>query len=359
MNCLLCADLHLKETEKDYCFSVLSEIIFLCEKEKCEVLLFAGDVFDSRPDAEALRGAFRDSLDRLSAGVRVFFLPGNHEELRSAGMPALDSLDFGRARLLSRKPFSLEVLDNSVELLALPFQKDYSGYRQWGAPPKSKALRILLSHGTVPGIAYTGPDREDDSGVLVPDIFAPVGADIAALGHLHGYSLSASGETCVAYPGSARVWREGEAEPRRVLVFSTEEAPPRPRPLTLVSAGEYRVVPVYAAPDGTLRGPDEKEMAGWKAADWICLSLSGVVEDEVSVMAALKEMKAGLEKKFRRVTSTENLSVLQGISAHPLARQFLEKWEKDAERYKDSGGAYILARLKGLKVIKEILEGRK
>jgi DNA repair exonuclease SbcCD nuclease subunit len=361
MNCLHCADLHLKETEKDYCLSVLNEIIFLCEREKCGALFFAGDVFDSRPDAQALRGAFRACLDRLSADVRVFFLPGNHEDLRASGMPALESLDFGKARLLSEKPFSLEVLDGRAELLALPFQKDYSDYRSWHVPPKKKALRILLSHGTVPGIIYTGPEEEDGGGgVLDRDIFAHFGTDLAALGHLHGYSLTRDGETCIAYPGSARVWREGETGPRRVLVFSTEETPLRPRPLTLAAAGEYRLVPLYADPAGNLRGLDEKEMAGWKAADWLRLEVSGVVEDEVPVMSALRETQAELEKKFRRVTqSAENLSVLQGISAHPLARRFLEKWEKEAARREDSGGAYLLARLKGLNVIREILEGRK
>jgi hypothetical protein len=117
---------------------------------------------------------------------------------------------------------------------------------------------------------------------------------------------------------------------------------------------------VYAAPDGKLRGPDEKDIAGWKAADWIKLEVSGVVEDEPAVSSALEKLKAALEKKFRKVTaSSEKLSVLQGISTHPLASRFLEKWEKEAEHYKDSGDAYVLARLKGLQVIKEILEKRK
>jgi DNA repair exonuclease SbcCD nuclease subunit len=272
----------------------------------------------------------------------------------------LESLDFGKARLVSQKPFSLEMLDGFAEILALPFQKDYSNYRSWKVPPKKQALRILFSHGTVPGIAYTGPDEEDERGALDADIFTHFGADFAALGHLHGSSLSLRGETLIVYPGSARVSREGESGPRQVFIFSTEEKPPRPQPVTLVSAGEYRIVPIYASPEGKLCRLDEKQSSGWKAADWIRLEVSGVVEDEVPVLTALKEMRAELEKRFRRVTaSSEKLSVLQGISSHPLARRFLEKWEKEAENYRDAGEAYSLARLKGLQVIKKILEGRK
>jgi DNA repair exonuclease SbcCD nuclease subunit len=379
---MLCADLHLKETEKDYSLSVLREIVAACGKENCGALLFAGDVFDSRPDAQAMRSSFRAALDKLPPGADVYFLPGNHEELRAGSLPGLESFDFGRARLLSRRPFSLETLDEYAELLALPFQRDYSDYRGWDVPPKKKPLRIVLAHGTVPGISYSGPDEEEAGGVLDADLFARFGADLAALGHLHGFYQSRQGEILTAYPGSARIWREGEAGPRRVLLFSTEERPPRLRPLTLASAGEYRFVPLYAAPDGSLRKDGSEgggwtavsgEAAGWRAADWIRLDVSGVVEDETAVTAALVAAQAELEKKYRRVSvSKEKLFVLEGISSHPLARRFLEKWEEVADRYtqarrKDlfaasadcSPEVYNLARLEGLRIIKEIMEGRK
>jgi DNA repair exonuclease SbcCD nuclease subunit len=356
MKFLLCSDLHLSTSEKDYALSVLREVIALCGEENCGALLFAGDVFDSWADTEALRDDFRVSLEALPRGCAVYYLPGNHEELRAPGGSALESFDFGRANLLSQKPFVLiPQFSAEAELLAVPFQKEYSGYREWGVPPKEKRLRILLAHGTVPGIAYTGPREEDADSVLDEELFAYFDAGLAAMGHLHGYAENRKGQTLVAYPGSARVWREGELGPRRVLLGSTETVPPRLEAKTLKSAGEYRVVTVYASPGGELQ---YEEPEGLSPSDFLVLVVSGVVEDESSVTEELEKLKTGLEKKCRKLTIRKNLSVLAGVTDHPLARNFLHGWEKAAARYADKE-AYGLARIKGLVILKEILEGRK
>jgi DNA repair exonuclease SbcCD nuclease subunit len=358
--------LHISTAEKDYSLAVLDEIIGICRRESCGALLLAGDIFDSWADVEALRGAFREAAEKLPPGCGVFFLPGNHEELRAGpgGPEALSRFDFGRARLLSQKPFSLETLDDRTELLAVPFQRDYSSYRSWKVPPKGKALRILLAHGTVPGLAYTGPDEEDPAGVLDADLFACLRADLVALGHLHGGFQTRLGDTLVAYPGSARVWREGEGGKRRVLLGETGSSPITLREIPLERAGEYRVVPVCAAPDGSLRLPPEAQdrgPAGFAPADWLSLEVSGLVEDERTLREALDRLRSGLEEKHRRVTvNTEKLSVLAGLSSHPLALQFIKKWEEEAARFGDEDPElYNLARIRGLGVIKEILESRK
>jgi hypothetical protein len=358
---ILAADLHIATAERDYSLAVLEEIVDLCGRERCGALLLAGDVFDSRPDVEALRGAFRGAIERLPRDCAVFFLPGNHEELRAGpgGAEALDRFDFGRARLLTEKPFSLEIPDSHTELLAIPFQRDYSAYRAWKAPPKRKPFRIVLAHGTVPGLSYTGPDEEEPGGVLDPDLFAWLKADLAALGHLHGGFSVRRGETLIAYPGSARVWREGEGGRRRVLLGVTEDTSPALREIPLERAGEYRAVSVYAAPDGSLRVPGE--FAGFSRADWLSLNVSGFVEDEGVPARALERLQADLQEKYRKVTvRSEGISVLGGVSTHPLALRFIKKWEEAADSLgAEDPEAYNLARLRGLGLIKEILESRK
>jgi DNA repair exonuclease SbcCD nuclease subunit len=357
MNFILCADLHLKETEKEYSFSVLDEIIGLCEKKKCEVLLLAGDIFDSRDAVKKLRADFRTALDRLPSSCAVYLLPGNHEELGANDKEKLEDFDFGRAMLLAEKPWSLHSLSAEAELLAVPFQRDYSGYHDWEVPPKEKALRILLAHGTVLGMAYTGPGEETDS-ILDGDLFSYHKANFAAMGHLHAQALVRRGDILVAYPGSARVWRDGEKGKRCVLFGSTETLPLNLEPLNLASAGEYRVIPVHATPEGELRADLPEDIS---PVDWLHLELEGFVEEEPSVLEALEKLKNELGKKYRRVSScTKNLSVLAGVSTHPLAISFLRAWEEAASGYeKEAPGVYELARLKGLAALKEILEKRK
>ena len=362
MKFILCADLHLKETEKEYCFSVLNEITGHCVEMKCEALLMAGDVFDSRDAVDKLRAGFRAALERLPSSCRVYFLPGNHEELRADGSASLANFNFGsRVELLDEKPYSLNTLDEKTELLAIPFQRDCSEYRSWEIPPKKKALRILLAHGTVPGIIYTGPGEDTNGiieGIIDEDLFTHFNVDIAALGHLHENILFRRGAVLAAYPGSARVWREGEAGKRKVLFCNTESMPLRLEPVVLASAGEYRVIPVFASPEGELRLTLPPEIS---RADWLDLDVEGVVEDETLVIAALEKLKAEFAKNCRKLNySTENLSVLAGVSTHPLALSFLRSWEDAAPRYaEEESGVYELARLQGLLSIKAILEKRR
>ena len=359
MNFILSADLHLTESEKEkeYSFSVLDEIISLCLKEKCGALLFAGDVFDSRDDVKSLRSDFRDALERLPSSCTAYFLPGNHEELRAKENEKLESFEFGRARLLPQKPWSLHELSGDAELLAVPFQGDYSEYRDWKVPPKKKPLRITLAHGTVPGMAYTGPGEETDS-TLDEDLFSHLQADIAAMGHLHTQALDRRGGTLIAYPGSARVWREGETGKRGVFRGRTESKPLLLEPLTLTSAGEYRVVPVFASPGGELRLDLPVDIS---PADWLSLEVTGVVEEEPPVIAALEKLKKELEKKYRKVDyNRDKLSVLSGVSTHPLAANFLRAWEEAAPNYAgEAPGVYELARLQGLLALKGIKERRR
>jgi DNA repair exonuclease SbcCD nuclease subunit len=256
---------------------------------------------------------------------------------------------------LHKKPFSLLDLSQDVELLAIPFQKEYSGYRDWKVPAKNKAMRIILAHGTVNGFFYTGCEEEENS-ILDEDMFSFFQANLAAMGHIHKRMLEKKGNTTVAYPGSARVWREGEEGKRHVYLGTTN--PAQLTPLPLASAGEYRNIPVFVTPKGELRAKIPDDLS---KKDWLNLDVTGVVEDEVAVMAALGQYKAELEKRCRKVSSRhENLSVLSGISTHPLAISFLKVWEEKESFYaKEEPGVYDSARIQGLSVIKEFMESQK
>jgi DNA repair exonuclease SbcCD nuclease subunit len=355
MKYILCSDLHLSEKEKDYSFSVLREILSLCKEKECEVLLLAGDIFDSWNDMERLHSDFCDALKNVPDSCAVYFLPGNHEELRAKGN--LENYNFGKAKLLAEKPWNILTLSDDAELLAIPFQRNCSEYRNWAKiPAKEKPLRIVLAHGTVPGIVYTGPSGEDEDSFLDEDIFAYLQADIAALGHIHKQILARKGNTLIAYPGSARVWRDGEYGKRCVIFGNTKAAHLEPIPIR--SAGEYRIIPVQATPEGELRYNPLNDIS---RNDWLHLEVAGVVEDESFVIAALENLKTKLKDICRKISDKRELSVLSGISAHQLATAFLRVWEEKQNLYaeKESPGVYELARLQGLLALKNILEKRK
>jgi DNA repair exonuclease SbcCD nuclease subunit len=355
------ADLHLSRAERDYSLAVLEELAALAAVRDCDAVFIAGDLFDSRADAEALRGGFRAVMDRLPRECRVYYLPGNHEELGAPAGGGLDRWDFGRVCLLSALPFSLEALSAEAELLALPFRRSFSDYREWGVPDKMAPLRILLSHGTVPGIVYTGPDEEPAGGVLDPDLFSYLKIDYAALGHIHGGSLSRMGNTLLCYPGSARVWREGEIGPRKAVIGDTASVPLKTETVILKRAGLFRRVPISAAAGGGIAFSRE-DLRTAAPEDWIRLEVSGVVEEEKSAGDAVRDLAKELEKSYRRVTvDTKDLEVLAGVSTHPLALRFVRSWEAIASRYDNPEDAlsYRLARQRGLLALKDIIEAKK
>jgi DNA repair exonuclease SbcCD nuclease subunit len=372
MKYLACADLHCSKTEEDYSLSVLDEITAICRSEKAGGILFAGDIFDSYQDAETMRNRFSGILEKLPENCAVYYIPGNHEELRAAD--SIAKFDFGKARLLSAKPCSIVPLDSGTELAAIPFQKNYSAYRGWNIPPKGGKKRIALAHGTVPGIFYMGHENsagpkgedlfgeeENPPGVLDEDLFSYLGADLAIVGHIHaGYKKQT--ENClIVSPGSARVWREGETGSRQALLIDTD-ALRTPREIVLQAAGRYRVINMEVLPNCSLNIPEElKTGKGLSPNDWLCLNVYGVVEDESAAMEAVNKKTEELKKKYRRVTIIkEGLFVLKGISTHPLALQFIRKWKESRGKYTElDDESYHLAKLRGLAKLKEIVEARK
>lgn len=338
------ADLHLSVAEREYGLAVFAELLDLARRERADFILFCGDLFDTFPDAEALRAEVRDLLARArdvggpGGGAPEFlFLPGNHEALRR-GAGELSRLDFGPASLLEAPPFQWFRRGReaaAVEFLAIPHQDDYAGYGQWAVPAKAAPWRIALAHGIVAGMAYRGPDAEGGGTALDPDLFARFQVDYAALGHIHGRRHQAIGPVTFAYPGSSRVWRRHESGPRGANLLELPATPasrplePRFRPL--LAAGEYRHYALGLSLDG--EPPDLDRLAtAWGPQDSVELEFTGLVEDENAVARLAEEVQSRYARRVRALEiNRDGVSALAGISSNPVARRFLESWQARPE----------------------------
>jgi hypothetical protein len=204
---------------------------------------------------------------------------------------------------------------------------------------------VALAHGVVAGMSFGGLDAEGGATALDPDLFARLKVDYAALGHIHGRRHQVFGSLTIAYPGSARVWRQGETGPRGVYLL--ELPPGGPSPLQrgpepafhrLVSAGEYRHYGIPLTLDGD--PPDLDRLASaWSPADAVELEFTGLVEDERLMARLAEDLRARYGSRVRRLTLTrDGVTALPGISSHPVARQFLERWAARPEA-RDPGHA--------------------
>jgi DNA repair exonuclease SbcCD nuclease subunit len=357
------ADLHLSEDEKEYGLSVFAALIETAHRERADYLLFCGDLFDTYADAERLKGEVRKLLG--APPFEFLYLPGNHEGIRKGGGD-LSRLDLGAAVVLHSAPWGFSRRGRGgvpVEFLAVPHQESYAGYGSWQVPPKEARWRVALAHGLVAGMAYRGPDDEGGASALDPDLFQRFGVDYAALGHIHGGRKQALGPVLFAYPGSTRVWRRNESGARGAWLVDlpAEGALPAPAFIPLAAAGEFRR---YALPL-SLEGdpPDLEPLAkGWGPADFIVLSFTGIVEDENAVAALAERLRARYAGRVRKFEiERDEVASLPGIADQPLARRFLEAWEKrvpaaDAAGADERRSEWLRARELALAALKAGLE---
>lgn len=357
---LHCADLHLSVDESDYCLAVLDEIIAHAKARGCDWLLIAGDLFDSYPDLEQLKGELRKRIALLPATCRTVLIAGNHERLR-LGAKRLQAVDLAPARFIVEPPFEL-IREGEVELFALPFAASHADYAKWEVAERQAPLRIALAHGSVAGLHYLGADEEEERGVMDPDLFARFGVRVALLGHIHAARTEVVDGVTFSYAGSARVWRRGESGPRGATLLSVAEgaeaAPPSLERIPIAAAGQYRRVELPLNLDGSL--PAVGSYAeGWGGADWIEVAVSGVIEDERVLAASEAELKRRFGSKVRRLELTrEEVITLEGISTQPMAKRFLELWREREPKGEEERRVWLKARELALRKIKELLEAR-
>lgn len=359
------ADLHLSETERDYSLAVLDEIVALAGSEKADFLIFAGDTFDRFPDAEKLRAEFRNRIEHLKC--EVLLIPGNHEELDASDGNDLAHLNLGKNLiLLHGKPYTLHVREN-IEFLGFPFQANIPDhYIEWLVPPKaSGAIRIAIAHGTVDQMdIFTGPckiDEEEQDSALDPDIFQRFHVDYVAMGHIHRQAKKTFQKMEINYPGSARVWREGEIGQRGVNVLEVQDSV-RSRFTKLKAAGQYYRVQVPISPSGAAENLSSFLPPDLGRCDWLDIGFVGIVESDQIILQLEDAMRADLGPRVRRLDLNKNRSreekifISANINKQPFAKEFLRIWKLQEPKNGEERQIWIKAWEMGLLEIKEKID---
>jgi len=349
------ADLHLSERERSYSLGVLDEVVELACRHEPGFLLICGDLFDSFADLEALRGEFRSRMENMPESCQVVYLLGNHEDLQR-GPGRVEAMDLGPVLVKGERPFAY-LAAHDFDIIAVPHQESFAGYREWEVPPKAGRHRIVMVHGTVAGLSYAGLEDEEGGEAVDPDLFARLKADYAALGHIHARRQERRGTTLLAYPGSARVWRRGETGPHGLYLLSLGDQL-SVEFLPLARAGTYVELDVPLSLEGAVDA-DVLPSAEWSKHDWVRLNLSGLVEDEHSVARNVELLESRFAGRLRRLTvDREGVTVLPGIASDPLARRFLSLWQQWEPADQANRPAWLRARALALGEIRGILEAR-
>lgn len=221
----------------------LDELVKIVDEEKIDVVLMAGDAFDTVNPPAAAEQLFYESLSQLSnAGKRpISVIAGNHdnpERLSAAsplahqqniqllGLPTLDVQTIyvpttNETLKLAALPYPsesrlAEVLSESHEELLLrdKYDQRIQGMFQEMSKAFSPAtINIAMSHIYVTGGSASDSERPIEVGgaYTVAATSLPEAAQYVALGHLHRPQMVARANTMARYSGSPLAYSFSES----------------------------------------------------------------------------------------------------------------------------------------------------
>ncbi|HEX6445613.1 MAG TPA: exonuclease SbcCD subunit D [Streptosporangiales bacterium] len=296
MRILHTADWHVGKvlkgrTRTDEHKEVLAEIVQVAQRERPDLVVVAGDLYDTAaPNADAVRLVTRALSALRRTGAEVVALAGNHdnaaqvEALRSwaeaAGVRLVglvanrpeQHLSTGTTaggepwRLVALPFLSQRHVVRAAEMFELSLAEASQTYADWvrrllarltepfaagvpgaaeGAGAGEPAVNLLTTHLTVSGGSLGGGERDAHTvfAYHVPPSVFPASCHYVALGHLHRQQ-EIPGPCPIRYSGSPLHVDFGEEanEPAVLLVDVTPSTPARVTPVPITSARPLRTV---------------------------------------------------------------------------------------------------------------------
>ncbi len=165
-----------------------SKIAGLCQRERCDLVLIAGDIFDGAPSPESI-AALTAALAEMAVPVAI--APGNHDYVTAAGV------------------WNSQVFPGNVHIFRNPRLEPWvlEGYTLWGAGYTSMDCPPLLEGFRAPEGLHIGILHGDPTVAASP--CCPVsraqiegsGLTYLALGHIHKAGQLTAGGTLCVWPG--------------------------------------------------------------------------------------------------------------------------------------------------------------
>jgi len=220
-------------TQRERQFAAFRAAISVAIDEKVDVVLIAGDLFDSNTQPKRSVERVAAELKRLSeAKIRTVILPGTHDcydrssIYRSYDLAAMAGAgpDDDSVTILTPDRPSVHLSACDVIVYGTVFatkRAPYSPLRDLriAADEDKAAWHVGMVHGSL-----AIPDRTDrDEVVVTKEEIAATGLDYLALGHWHSVQRGKAGTTTYAYSGAPEPVAVNQDGAGNVLLVSLEE----------------------------------------------------------------------------------------------------------------------------------------
>jgi len=195
------------QRKRDYlkCFE---EVVDYAKKEKPELFLIGGDLFDIMRPSNSVRAAVMNDLRALSEhGVKVFAVSGHHDTPKSIEEGVSPLQVYGNSGYMHyfANPSSPETVTLKLDTCLTSITGvGHNPLHEGGSDPLAAIqtklegdFNIVLAHAPVQGFSgWTG-----DEPIIRPSSI-PRELDLLVVGHFHNHQAKSVGRTEVIYPGS-------------------------------------------------------------------------------------------------------------------------------------------------------------
>ena len=306
---------------------LMEKIAAVCEEEKVQVVLLAGDLLDSAMSYYETHDVLIRAFSQISA--EIFISPGNHDYY------------------CAKSPYAFLKFPANVHIFRSPILESVTleklGCRIWGAgfnapvcPPlldgfsvqsQPDMVDILVIHGELGGESYN-PIQE--SGI------AGLNVDYLALGHTHTFSgFLKAGDTTYAYPGCPEGRGFDELGEKGVILGTVDKGKCDLR-FVPVGKRQYKIWPVDLTGATDVREAVISALPENSSRDIYRLVLTGEFGGELD-LNALKESLTGEFYSLNIKDETRPLyDIWTGLQENTLKGLFLNRMR---ERYDVSSEA--------------------
>jgi DNA repair exonuclease SbcCD nuclease subunit len=299
-------------TQRERQFAAFRATVALAIEEKVDVVLIAGDLFDSNTQPKRSVERVAAELKRLvDARIRTVIIPGTHDCFdrssiyRAYDLPAMAGSGADDEMLTVLTPdqasVHLAACDVVVHGTVYPTKRaPHSPLRDLkiGRPDETATWHVGLVHG-----ALAIPDKTDrDEVVVTKEEIAATGLDYLALGHWHSTQQGKAGGTTYAYSGAPEpVAVNQDGAGNALLVTLDEQAGNRVVSVEERRVGLTRFEKLELDALGIASQPDLISTLAAKADPDLVLDvrLTGVRPDELDLDIA--QVEDELRGKFLRI----------------------------------------------------------
>lgn len=219
---LHCGDIHLdtpfKEFNKEVAKNnkeeikrVLKNIINICNEEKIDILLIAGDVFDNYTvKKETL--VYVSKIFKMLENTRVFISPGNHDPFNEKSFYTL--IDWPENVYIFKGDMErIDLDDLNLSVHGFAFNEKYiKETKLKDINIKENNINILVCHGDLNG-------KSSDYNPILKEDIEMSKLDYIALGHIHlYYGIQKIGQTTYAYSGCPQGRGFDELDSKGVII---------------------------------------------------------------------------------------------------------------------------------------------